>query len=409
MTFAIALLLLTPAPPPAVSPEDAPARPRSLLQQIVPHPTGQNGYEEFLAAADLLGAPEVRDAIDRATRARTDLALARRAARLALPAFALVRQGLLKPVFDPRQTLEVDTLFPEFAAFRQLARAYQLEVWVRFADGEPRAGVRAAVEGLRFSRAISRSLLIADLVSMACEAIMFGALDRHIAHVPEPDVALLTGLVEEVLAGEPHWVGVFTREAEFVKSGLAMFLEGPGDPVDPEAFDAGLLEPPPPEVEAFRSATPAQKAAVKRDFATHMGLVLDELRERSAKPEAQWLTPSGNIEAADPVVRYVAESATEVFEHTVAFHARTRTQYRLLRLHAAITQFRWRHHRLPRDLAELGQPAWLEDPLSGGQFQYRPTGGMEYELYSRGAGDMGRIDLRYVRPLAPQDAAPGQP
>lgn len=386
---------------------EPPDPPRSLLRQVVPRPTGQNGYEEFLAAADIVSSPRVREALAAWDVHRADLSHARQVAQLAQPAFALVRQGLRKPVFEPRGQLDFTMRFPELPGFRALARAYSAEVWVRFADGEPRLAVRAAVEGLRFSRAISCSLLIHDLVSLACKAILFAELESHIAHIPEPDAALLTSLVDELLAGEPLWLAVASREAELAMRMLTGFMETPEDPafewmLDPEF---GVL---PPEAEALPRAAPARKAAVQRDFAAHLGFVLAQLRERASKPEAEWLVPPGTFGASEPVTQFFAGSF-EVFHALPASQARVRTQLRLLRLHAGITQFRWQHRRLPRDLAELGQPAWLEDPLSGEPFQYRIIAGLTYELYSKGAGDIGRVDLRYVRPRPPEDEEPGHP
>lgn len=69
------------------------------------------------------------------------------------------------------------------------------------------------------------------------------------------------------------------------------------------------------------------------------------------------------------------------------------TRFRLLRLHMRICQFHWTHRRLPNDLNELKAPELVADPIAGSTFQYRPSGGIGYFLWSRGFGNVTEITL----------------
>lgn len=71
---------------------------------------------------------------------------------------------------------------------------------------------------------------------------------------------------------------------------------------------------------------------------------------------------------------------------------RTRTQLRLLKLHAEIQKFRWQHGRLPAQLGEVTSDPGEVDPLTGEAFSYQqqPHG---YKLVSKGTRQTGEIDL----------------
>ncbi len=73
----------------------------------------------------------------------------------------------------------------------------------------------------------------------------------------------------------------------------------------------------------------------------------------------------------------------------------SRTQLRLLRLHARIISFQWEWGRLPTDLNELKLPVNFDfDPLSNQNFVYELSGD-HYRLFSRGNRMTGEIELNY--------------
>src|SRR5579871_6835274 len=119
---------------PAYAQAPTPPQP-PLLQRLFPQPTGLNGYEDFVMAADL-----IRDnkAFDEATDGNnTTLAVRRRA--LADPAcaraLALLREGLKKPIASPRTQMDETTVLPELTWFRALGRLLMVEQYVLLADG----------------------------------------------------------------------------------------------------------------------------------------------------------------------------------------------------------------------------------------------------------------------------------
>src|SRR5262249_40593901 len=108
----------------------------SLFSQIILKPTGQNGYEEFVAAADLVrqSAPRVDIAVGGTLKQKRAALADRNCAR----ALELLRRGMQKPVVLPRTSVDWGTTGPELTHFRRLGRLLQVEQYVLFSQGRTR-------------------------------------------------------------------------------------------------------------------------------------------------------------------------------------------------------------------------------------------------------------------------------
>lgn len=167
-----------------------------------------------------------------------------------------------------------------------------------------------------------------------------------------------------------------------------------------------------PEPDELADQLGKMDARSRANLARSFEAVLDDrLRwiETLAKaPESEWFVTLPEFKTGDPLVDGLVDAFFIDATQIASSDARIRTQLRLLRLHAAVIQFRWRTLRLPSSLDELGQPDWVADPLSGKPFAYRRIGPSGYYLYSDGSRQTGRIDLRYMRPSS-DSSAPGEP
>lgn len=380
--------------------------PQSLLHRLIPSPTRANGYEEFLAAADVVSNAEVKLAADRALEPNATLEHARKLSRLAKPAFDLVRRGLQKPVVDPRagRELSVDTLFPELPAFRTLTRAYAKEMYVQFADGSPRVAVQRGLEGLSFAQRVDGFTVIQLLVASAMQAVILAEFDRNLAHVPEVETQSIIGHVADALDRGARWPVAMATEMEFFRNSVRSFGAG--------KLELGSLlvgdQDPVEWIAELDKLDARGKANVARNVEAVLGDRLGWIEALGRSPESDWFVSPQDFKTGDPVADQLADLFVVNTSMLAVSDARIRTQLRLLRLHAAVTQFRWRNLRLPSSLDELGHPEWVADPLSQKPFAYRRTGSGGYELYSEGARQTGRIDLRYVR-LSPDSTATGEP
>lgn len=357
-------------------------------------------------AADIFSRADVREASDAASEAGSSLDKARRLSRLAQRAFQLVHQGLGKPIRDPRdpKSFDANTIFPELPSFRSIARAYSKDMYALFADGQPNAAVQRGLEALRFSQQIDGFTLIQMLVSVSMQSIVLAEFDRDMALIPEVQTQNIIDLVTESVEQEPMWVTATLYEDEYSRRFLRDYASGTVHLTD--------IVVPDPEVDETCKELDGLDRRARADLARRVEAILDDrvrlVRDVGGQPESEWFIEFAGGSTGDRLLDFLSQVLHVPIAQSQTTEARLRTQLRLLRLHAAIAQFRWRNVRLPSSLDELRQPEYVADPLSQKPFLYRRLAGDTYELYSEGVRQTGRIDLRYVR-QAPEPEWPSPP
>src|SRR5436309_7104602 len=144
-----------------------PQEPRPVsnaFAQLFPNPSGANGYEEFVRAGDLASNSDAcikfenGDGFHNLSEMR--LLLIDPGVRQAL---LLVRAGLRKPVTSAHPVMDDETLLPEMALCRRLARLISVEIYVQMADGKMGDAISSLGDCLKFSYLIHRDSLIGGL------------------------------------------------------------------------------------------------------------------------------------------------------------------------------------------------------------------------------------------------------
>jgi hypothetical protein len=151
-----------------------PDAPPSLFREVIPAPTGKNGYEELVMAADALGSSaQYRKAEQLA--GESDLTLAMKRYVLLDPpvvrALALLKRGLAKPVSAPRPAGAAATVPPELSHFRRLARLLAMQQYVLLADGRVPEAIGNARLGLQLGQAVKTDSLLTGLVGVAISTV----------------------------------------------------------------------------------------------------------------------------------------------------------------------------------------------------------------------------------------------
>ncbi len=414
---------------------------QDLLRSIVPRPTGQNGYEEYLKAAQLgrgdlslilshrpgdgarlreekkrLAAmkPEARQkAIDEGEveeipertiqlHERLDqldlLGVRRVAAEQGAKAWLFVEAGNRKPVFEPRTELKLDTLYPELASFKGLSRLAVARSYVQFADGQSTQGARTLAEGLRFGSRISNSTIISRLVGIAIMAILNAELDRSLGYVSEAGAKELAVALGECLPATPQLSTAVASEHRYVEL-VAKQLEA-------EPNLAGILGSDEEDeggkdwkdkARQLETMGPAQRRQLMVRVLEASRTRIRELQALMLRPEAEWFEGGPEVRSGDGLVDWISESLAPVFGGALEVEARMRTQLRVARASTRVVAYRWRNERLPDRLADAVPPDELHDPLTGGdlQFQALPGG---FRVFSKGNQKTGEIALIYKRP-----------
>lgn len=360
---------------------------KSVFQQVIPKPTGKNGYEELVFAGELAKQSEL---LTKASESDATLSLKRQV--LNEPgiqrALTLLRAGLAKQTFSPRTDIDDETLLPEFALFRHLARLLALEQYVRLADGNVSGAIDSLRDGLMLGYRTQTDTLISGLVGIAIDSLVLARFVRHIEQCSVRDCNRLIQVTGEWLESPSPVVTVMESERAGIQrilqkyredpTGLLKLIRGEGateSDTEPTLLEK-WLETHPPDL------APLIDGASSIIMKSHDEILANLRRpawERKEITRPDEKTPAGQLANAllvDPsrvVDRYEVERAS----------------IRLLGVHAAIRRFRWENNRLPDTLKELRlERRFLLDPFTGTSLVYQRTG-ETYELFSAGPETQG--------------------
>ena len=366
----------------------------SMYEKIVPNPTGANGYEEYLRAADIAALPEFSNydrwlsnprggnssvEIDKPVDVDPkdpDLTVRRKWADRFRACCDLISNGNRKAVADPRGIIKVDTLFPEMARFRALARFEAVSAHVSFADGQTGQGIRHIEDAVIFGNKISGSILIGRLVGIACDAISFVELDDHWAQLSVSDAEELQRFFGSQLSEPSRLVESIRAERRATHTAIDQLFANPDEFAslmyddDKEKALAGSL--------SKLSANDAQGAQSATNAA--IDAYYDSILTILNGPEAGWfsLKDLGDAENSDdpklPLATRLANLVMPTMSAVLVAESRDRTRMRLAYLTAKAVDFRWIMGRLPDRIEDFTTPSERTDPTSGRAFRYRRDG-----------------------------------
>jgi hypothetical protein len=347
-----------------------------MFPRLFPHPTNNNGYEEWVLAADLIQG----DAKVEAMLANPNLTLSWKRRALDDPAviqaLQFVHAGVNKPVFSPRATMDENTLLPELGAFRQLARLLATEQYVAFADGRVDSAISSLRIGLAFGYRIQTDSLISGLVGVAVDSIVLKEFSQHVDQLSVFQCNEVRRIVEDFLAAENPAVHVFTVE----KSNMLQILASKRS--DPEALlsllkplgdaEEANADPDMATIQNYVKTHPAEVNALLDDAGARISALYDQTILNLRLPLAQRkpvMVDQDNSPGA-ALFRAVTVNPQQVVDK----YTRDQTQLRLLGVHVLIHRYRWDHNALPAGLADLHAPGIIKDPLTGAEILYQRDG-----------------------------------
>lgn len=422
---------------------------RPLSEKIGFKPTGKNGYEEYVAAAEIVESARFRahyaflgwvDRRGRETPSKDGsvepapeppLGLSRdstilEARRSLSSEFSLIvdliRAGNRKKVADPRAKVDFATSVPELAGFKAIARFVDVFAYARFADGNSASAVDALIECLRFSQHIRQSTVIHGLVGNACQSIALASIDRHMAQLSARDAQRLAGAAREALAMPDPYARIFASEHQLTRSETIAAFERPEKFA--EAFISGEAEVAKAR-KILDSLTAEGRSTLRDGVLAQLAERYGEIERRFGLPEAEWLlglqlerppdapepeemvdeevevSVSRPLETPGDLAALVLETYEPMIELMIVAVAKSRTQLRLLRLHGLVLGYKWANGSLPAKLTDAARRQEIVDPFTSSGFQYEQSGPNTYRLFSVGFGETGPIELRYRRPVEP--------
>ncbi len=369
-----------------------------VFEQLFPNPTGQNGIEDIVRACDILKNSAAYRSTEGAGNDFNTLTLSEKRQFLADPgvqsAFNLFHAGLKKQVRSPHEKLDDETLLPEVALYRMLARAVTVQIYVDFADGKVTQAITDFADLLRFSYIIHTDTLINGLVAIAIDAIALKIVTERLDQLSARDCERLIAIVNDWLKSPDPGIAILSRERIMTMSLLDKYRGQPAKLVN-------LLDPGKPGSPS-RAKYEDLSAKLTNASASAVGPLFDEVGRRvnayydqvDARLQKPIWERTDIQEPADDgsIVSQLLSSVLPTISRVMDRYGMEQAKVQLLGVHAAIRRYRWENNRLPTTLEELKLGRMGVDPFSGKPFAYKRTDDMTYDLYSIGAPDRGNGD-----------------
>ena len=380
---------------------------QSLYSKIIRETTGQNGYEEYVMAADRAIAAGLREAVG---AIEIDDGESTRLSRIKIVVdksndiARLISTGNRKRAYYPN-AMNFETLLPELGWFRVVSRALVARVEWQFSQGRPNDAIETTVDILRFANGVAGAgPIIHYLVGTGHKTIALAVLFKHRARIALPGTQTLERFAIQSLNQPSPLLRALSIEFRAIMESLDSIID---DPILNVGFrnelTAHLESLPDARLQLVRSET---KFAITKIYEARMDML--------AQPETAWEELSQRLEdvarPADDVAQALVEMIQPMFTRVDQHEIARRAQLRLLILHAAIIEYRWTHGKwtygqLPTSLSDLDVPISIIDPLTGEPFRYELVG-EEYDLYSEGTPGTGRIDLNWRASFSNNELAP---
>jgi hypothetical protein len=404
------LLTLTSAP--VCRAQAASGPPASVFQQLFPVPTGENGYEELVQAAELAqGSTRLEAALQPGVSLKTmRAALADPPVVLAL---RLLRTGLTKPILAIRQQMDMDTVFPELRLFRNLGRLLQIEAYVRLADGRSAAAIDCLRDGLKLAQAVQSNFALSGLVGVSLDALAVEGIARHLDVFSLPDCDRLLQLLDTWLAQPSPLARVLQGERDLdiaalrntrADSGalsklLGIMIDSAQSPPSNNPVDIERLT----RLKQWVAANPQTFTPVVDQAVEMVDSTYQQAFRTLSEPTWTWKDPRLPDEAV--TAGQLATSVIMPVGRIMERYLIDRAKIQLLAVHAAIRRFRWENNRLPGSLQELNLGDRALDPFTGTPLVYTHTSDT-YELSSAGSMDRGTAETPPTGARIPLTLAP---
>ncbi|HLK14321.1 MAG TPA: hypothetical protein VKT78_05920 [Fimbriimonadaceae bacterium] len=364
----------------------------NMFAKIVPNPTGNNGYEEYVRAAEIASDAEFPAYQRRLLETRSsdpelepqlpsdvdprdlDLAIRRKWTSRYRICCNLISVGNRKPVYDPRESIAPETTFPEMAKFKSLAALEAATAHVAFADGNSGDAVGHIEEGLMFGEKLGGAILISRLVGVACSTTLLSELDDHWPQLSLNDAHELRGFFGKRLATPPLMIEALKGERRATKSAIEEMFSKPDQVAKEWSYDGGDSFG--KDMKTLAALNPIEAANLRADTEGVAYQQVDAVIGLFNGPETEWLKYKDPTDAEKnrSLASRLADVALPSLSNLIVAEARSRTRLRLAYLTASAIEFRWINGRLPNAIEEFTTPDERRDPTSGRSFSYRRDG-----------------------------------
>ena len=360
----------------------------SLSSRFFPVPTGENGWEEYLRAVDIVSKKEANRLVNYIFYLEPQNNGSLQGDRVALKALKeacdLVREGNRKKLKPLHMADDPDVNILVSRGQTNLAKLFVMEIRAGKASGKPDSAAQSLIDSMTYSNRLGSSLL--DVLSAnARNALLLSALEDLLPKLSREGAGRLASYFDGIVRAPSPYIGALKLE-------FAEIVRDPEKHLSEMSEDSEYWTSP----EKMSALSPEQRRNYARMIANEFRALSTQIDQVFAKEERFWKL---NLSREDPIIEHAL--LPQLYENIPSLAVRVRTQFRLAALHCRIVEFKRTHNRFPVDLGELVLGDTAYDPASGGPFFYARLTEQSYTLYSLGTAETGRIDLRWRRPQLP--------
>lgn len=191
----------------------------SLLKQLFPNPTGNNGWEVICDVSirlkgDLLKFDELTRANNTNIGSVSNYFSDARALQLVRMLISTERM----PFLPPRTSISEETLFPDLAAFRKVSRFVSIAMFHTAGTGRSRECAQLFRVGMRIALAPASEILIGALVSIACQAVLIRQMVLLAPLLDANDLDACAKILHQAVANRAVYATAFQGEYKYVIS-----------------------------------------------------------------------------------------------------------------------------------------------------------------------------------------------
>ena len=188
----------------------------SLRQQLFPNPTGNNGWEVVCDVADKLTGDLLKfDELTRANKANISSVSRYFADNRARNVVRLLLDTERMPFVSPRTSVNLETLFPDLAAFRKVVRFISVAMFHMAGTGRSRECARLLNVGMRIAISPAPDVLIGTLVSIACQSIILRQVVSLAPLLDADDLDAIAKVLHQGVATRAVYAAAFQSEYRY--------------------------------------------------------------------------------------------------------------------------------------------------------------------------------------------------
>ena len=215
----------------------------SLLKQLFPNPTGNNGWEVVCDVADKLTGDLLKfDELTRANKANISSVSRYFADIRARNVVRLLLNTERMPFISPRTSVNLETLFPDLAAYRKVVRFVSVAMFHAAGTGRSRDCARLVNVGMRIAIAPASDVLIGTLVSIACQSIILRQIVSLAPLIDADDLDAIAKVLHQGAATRVVYAAAFQSEYRFFISTVGKLETSNLDLAGPDDDDKRLYD-----------------------------------------------------------------------------------------------------------------------------------------------------------------------